>query len=115
MSPLWAAGMTWGSAGANAFKIVSMVVGSAMLQRPMAAPALALTMVPSGMITSSARKQPSCTSSSGEVIALKATRAAAMPPDLPELSGEWVCGFISEKSTVMVEPLMVTVVLILIG
>ena len=115
MSPLWAAGIILGKAGASALRIVSMVVGSAMLHRPMAVPGLALTMVPSGIFTSRARKQPSLTSRSGEVIALKATRAAAMPPDLPEFKGEWVCGFISEKSTPMVDPLISTVTLMRIG
>jgi len=37
MSPLWAAGMTPGSTGAKAFKIVSITVGKAMLHSPNAA------------------------------------------------------------------------------
>ena len=111
MSPLCAAGIMCGSAGARAFKIVSMVVGSAMLHRPSAAGGRALSIVPSGKMTSSARKQPSLTSRSGEVSALKATRAAAMPPERPELMGLFVCGFISEKSIAMVEPSTFTVTL----
>ena len=96
MSPLCAAGTTSGSAGASAFRMVSITVGSATLHRPIAAGGRALTIVPSGLTTSSARKQPSLTSRSGEVSALNATRAAAMPPERPELSGPGVCGFISE-------------------
>ena len=41
------------------------------------------------------RKQPSLTSRSAEVRHLKATRAAAMPPERPEFIGPAVCGFIS--------------------
>ena len=52
-----------------------MTVGSAMLQRPSAAGGFALSIVPSGSTTSSGRKQPSLTSSSGDVIALPASGA----------------------------------------
>ena len=104
MSPLCAAGTRCGTAGASAFRMVSITVGSAMLQSPSADGGLAESIVPSGSTTSSGRKQPSLTSRSGEVSALNATRAPAMPPPRPELSGPGTCGFISEKSTVICEP-----------
>ena len=67
MSPLWAAGITPGSTGAKAFKIVSITVGKAMLHRPNAAGGLALSMVPTGEIKVKARKQPSLTGALGMV------------------------------------------------
>ncbi len=51
MSPLCAAGIGAGIAGASAFRIVSITVGSAMLHRPSAAGGLALSIVPSGRFT----------------------------------------------------------------
>ena len=50
MSPLCAAGMRCGTAGASALRMVSITVGSAMLHRPSADGGLALSMVPSGRI-----------------------------------------------------------------
>ena len=51
MSPLCAAGMRSGSAGASALRMVSITVGSGMLQSPIAAGHLALRILPSGKIS----------------------------------------------------------------
>ena len=79
MSPLCAAGIRCGKAGASARRIVSSTVGSDRLQPPIGAGRRALSNFPGGRMTLSARKEPSFTSRCGEVNALKATRAAAMP------------------------------------
>ena len=81
MSPLCAAGMRSGSAGASALRMVSITVGSGMLQSPIAAGHLALRILPSGRMSSSGRKPPSFTGASGCVRFLNATRAAASPPE----------------------------------
>ena len=81
MSPLCAAGMRSGNAGASALRMVSITVGSGMLHRPSAAGHLALRILPSGRMSSSARKQPSFTGASPWVRFLNATRAAASPPE----------------------------------
>ena len=83
-------------AGASAFRMVSITVGSMIDHRPMAAGGLALTMVPSGDTSVRDLKQPSLTGASGMVRHLNATRAAASPPEKPELSGVGTCGFMSE-------------------
>src|SRR5947207_2243972 len=76
MSPLCAAGMRSGKAGASARKIVSRTVGKDKLQPPMGAGRRALSNFPGGSMTLSARNEPSFTSRWGSVSALKATRAA---------------------------------------
>ena len=81
MSPLWAAGMTPGRTGASARNKVSITVGKAMLHKPSAAGGRALSMVPTGEISLSGRKQPSLTGARGMVSILKATRAADRPPE----------------------------------
>ncbi len=56
--------------GASAATIVSTTIGTIMLQLAIGAGKRAIMMLPSGMITLSARKEPSLTGSSGPVSAL---------------------------------------------
>ncbi len=70
---------------ANAFHTVSTTVGSAPLQPAMRMGYVAIIMLPSGMMTLSARNDPSFTGPSGAVRALYAIYAPAsvrefMPP-----------------------------------
>ncbi len=67
MSPLCAAGIRSGIAGASAFKAVSTTVGNMTLHCPMAANGRALRKVPSGNTSCSARKEPSFTGAPGRV------------------------------------------------
>ena len=74
-----------GIAGAKAFRIKSITVGSVRLQLPTGAGGVALKIFPVGMTTLSARKHPSSMGEVGATSDLKATRAAATAPDSPEL------------------------------
>jgi hypothetical protein len=69
-SPWWPAGTRSRIAGASALTMVSTTVGTMMLQLDIGAGYRAIMTLPSGMITSSARNEPSLTGSSGPVSAL---------------------------------------------
>jgi hypothetical protein len=69
-SPWCPAGTRSGMARASAATMVSTTMGTIMLQVDIGAGKRAIMMLPSGMITSSARKEPSLTGSRGPVSAL---------------------------------------------
>ncbi len=68
--PWWPAGTRSGMARASAATMVSTTIGTIMLQVDIGAGKRAIITLPSGMITSSARNEPSFTGSSGPVRAL---------------------------------------------
>src|SRR2546426_3824897 len=100
MSPLWPAATLAGISGANALRIRSTTVGSVRLQSPTGAGGVALSILPVGITTFNARKQPSSMGEKGLTKDLKATRAAATAPDSPELIESFTWLLIPEKSMV---------------
>src|SRR5216684_8433956 len=90
---------------ASALMMVSTTVGTMMLQPAIGAGYFAIIMLPSGMITSSARNEPSLTGSSGPVSALYATRA---PASVREFTAALRSAEQPDRSTVMLPDLTVT-------
>ena len=84
--------------------MVSMIVGIELLHMAMGAGCCALTSLPGGRITFSGRNSPSVTMPCGATMHLKATRAAATPPEGPGFNGPRVCSGRPEKSIVISSP-----------
>ena len=99
MSPLCAAGTQVGQRRRQRARMVSITVGSGMLQSPPAARRLRAEHLPSGRTRSAGGRSPRSPAARAGSIALKATRAAARPPESPELIGPGTWSLISEKST----------------